>query len=396
MKVLRIITGSLNIGGTEKHLSMILPALAKQGWQIKIITLQASGEPNLLPIFEAAGIKVSTVNRHQFRGLPHFLRRGVCLARCFFKLWREFRRDRLTVTHCFLPQAYLLSMMAAFFARLPAVIVMSRRSLNYYQQQRPLLRWFELRCHRRVNYILGNSDRIIQQLHDEEHVPAYKLLKIYNGIDVRRYTQLNVRQTMRASLNIGEEDFVFVIVANLIPYKGHENLLQALSLIQEKLPSHWRLLCIGRDNGILSHLQYLAEKTHLTDHILWLGVREDVPTLLTAADVGILCSQEEGFSNAILECMATCLPMVVTDVGGNAEAVIHERTGLVVPANNSQALAQALLQLAENKTRAKAMGMAGQERVYKYFSLDACVAAYEKFYSDIILPEASKIKLLAS
>jgi glycosyltransferase involved in cell wall biosynthesis len=225
---------------------------------------------------------------------------------------------------------------------------------------------------------------VIAQLHHDEQVKMHKLQKIYNGIDTSHYANRNTRQCMRAYLNIAENDLVFIIVANLIPYKGHKDLLQALHIIQQQLPPNWRLLCVGRDSGILAQLQTLAQQLNVAKNISWLGVREDIPDLLAAADIGVLCSHEEGFSNAILEGMAAGLPMVVTDVGGNAEAVINEQTGLVVPAKNSALLAQALLKLAQNTPLAKTMGMAAQTRVQQYFSLNACVAAYEKFYLCVV------------
>lgn len=383
-KTLRIIIGNLNIGGTEKHLSMVMPLLAQQGWRIKIITLQKSDSPNLMPLFRAAGIRVEILSDFQIRFLPKIIQRGLRITLCFFKLWREFRRDQTTVTHFFLPQSYLIGMLAAFAAHLPAVTIMSRRSLNCYQQKRFLLRWLELYCHRKVKFVLANSDRVIAQLQDEERVNRQKLQKIYNGIDVSRYATINTRPLMRAQWGIGERDVVFIMVANLIGYKGHEDLLQALHLIQQQLPSRWRLLCVGRDNGILASLQSLAQQWRLEENIHWLGVREDIPDLLAAADIGVLCSHEEGFSNAILEGMAAGLPMVVTDVGGNAEAVIHEQTGLVVPAKNPRLLADALLRLAQNTGLANTMGIAGRARVNQCFSLNTCVDAYEKFYLCVV------------
>src|SRR5205823_891079 len=122
-----------------------------------------------------------------------------------------------------------------------------------------------------------------------------------------------------------------IIVANLIPYKAHTDLFHALAQISPKLPADWTLLCVGRDTGYGAKLEKFSQELKLSDHIQFLGERRDVRELLAHAHIGILCSHEEGFANAILEGMTTGLPMIVTDVGGNAEAVVHEKTGLVVP-----------------------------------------------------------------
>jgi glycosyltransferase involved in cell wall biosynthesis len=104
---------------------------------------------------------------------------------------------------------------------------------------------------------------------------------------------------------------------------------------------------------------------------------------LKGADIGILCSHEEGFANAILEGMAAGLPMIVTNVGGNSEAVIDGVTGLVVRPHDSEALGQAILELAANDATRSAMGKAGFERVEKHFNISRCVGNYVQLYEGL-------------
>ena len=117
---------------------------------------------------------------------------------------------------------------------------------------------------------------------------------------------------------------------------------------------------------------------------MFLGSRKDVGSLLAASDIGILCSHEEGFSNAILEGMAAGLPMIVSDVGGNAEAVIHDETGLVVPAGDPKALANAIVALIGNPERCRTMGHAGRMRTERSFSMEACVEEYNRLYKNLL------------
>ena len=133
------------------------------------------------------------------------------------------------------------------------------------------------------------------------------------------------------------------MIANLIPYKGHKDLIEGLALVAQSLPSGWRILCAGRDEGLQLKLESLVEAQGIKANIQFLGERTDVPILLAAADFGVLSSWEEGFSNVILEAMAAGLPMIVTDVGGNPEAVLDGETGLVVPPAIRQRLAEAVL-----------------------------------------------------
>jgi glycosyltransferase involved in cell wall biosynthesis len=96
--------------------------------------------------------------------------------------------------------------------------------------------------------------------------------------------------------------------------------------------------------------------------------------------VGFLSSHQEGFSNTILEAMAAGLPMVVTNVGGNAEAVIDGETGLVVPAHDPPAFAEAIVLIARDPLLRQRYGAAGRKRVESLFLLDACAARYEALY----------------
>lgn len=131
-------------------------------------------------------------------------------------------------------------------------------------------------------------------------------------------------------------------------------------------------------------LENLRDRLNLKNHVIFLGQRHDVPRLLGIADVGVLCSHEEGFSNALLECMASSLPMVVTEAGGNAEAVIHQQSGLVVPPKQPRQLGRALLTLITDEEKRRDYGKAARERIVNYFSLQACVDRYDQFYQALL------------
>lgn len=387
-KQLIIVIGSLEVGGAERHLSYVLPKLQATGWSIRVITLHRKG--SLAPVLEAQGIAVECMLSprfaHDMRYWPTLLAyglRGLRISAVSVNLIRTLHRARhpATILHFFLPEAYLLGMISAKLAGFNGPMVMSRRSLNHYQTRRPLLGRLEKILHPYTQAILGNSAAIINELYAQEHVPPEKLHLIYNGIELHHTAATAARDITRAQLSIPSDACVLIIVANLIPYKGHQDLLRALAEIQARITKPWTVLCVGRDDGIGPQLQQQAEQSGLAPHILWLGSRPDIPELLAAADIGILCSHEEGFSNALLEAMAQGLPMIVTDVGGNKEAVIDGETGYVVPARNPTALGAALLMCITHPEQAKLLGQRGQERVQRYFSIDGCVNAYDQLYA---------------
>jgi glycosyltransferase involved in cell wall biosynthesis len=258
---------------------------------------------------------------------------------------------------------------------------MGRRSLNNYQRrQHPQLARIETWLHRSMDLIVGNSRRVVRQLVEEEGVPETKTRLIYNGLDLARFSQLRDRNVVRSALDLDPDTFVMVIVANLIPYKGHADLLAALGHVKSQLPENWALLIVGRDNGIGSVLAEQARELGIDGHVRFLGQRSDIPDLLGAADMGLLSSHEEGFSNAILEKMAAGLPVIATDVGGNSEAIVEGVTGLLVPPRDPEIFGAAIVKLRSDRALARRMGDAGKARVCKEFSIDRCVRQYEQLY----------------
>ncbi len=192
------------------------------------------------------------------------------------------------------------------------------------------------------------------------------------------------RAEARTRWNLRAEQLVLVVVANLIPYKGHADLLEALARAAELLPRCWCLLVVGRDDGYGAALRSQAAHLGLDAHIRWLGSVEALDSILAAADIGIQPSHEEGFSNAILEGMAAGLAMVVTDVGGNPEAAVQGQSGLVVPPRDPAALATALLQLAASIELRGQLGAAATVRATACFGLPRCVAAYAAIYQQVL------------
>jgi glycosyltransferase involved in cell wall biosynthesis len=380
MKTIEFIIGSLEVGGAERHLSQVLPALKNMGFLIKVHVL--SDKAPLKPIFDNACIEVYLGPNLDWVPLT-FLRRPISLFISLTRLILNFLKNRKAIRHVFLPEAYLLTAVAARLTFFSGPLIMSRRSLNDYQQRRPILGTLERLMHRFTTAALGNSKAVVQQLYGEGFTLSNTSL-IYNGIDLWPFQNLLTKQGLRDSLNINQDALVFIIVANLIPYKGHLDLLNALGKIHSQLPKSWKLLCVGNDNGILSQLKEHSQMLGINNHVEFLGKRSDTPQLLAAADIGILCSHEEGFSNAILEGMAAGLPMVVTNVGGNAEAVEDMQTGLVVKAQDPESLGSALLSMAlapELRTR---FGQAGKERIAQHFTLQQCTQNYADFYESLL------------
>jgi glycosyltransferase involved in cell wall biosynthesis len=373
------VIGGLTVGGAERHLSSIARAFVRKGWRVRIYSL--TGDGPMRAEIEGGGVTVVVppVDRSAIADVLILRVLRFVVAGCH--LTYVMLRTRPRIVHFFLPSAYLVGAIAAALARV-RTRVMSRRSLNVYQRAYLATRWIEMKLHPRMDAVLGNSAAVVQQLR-EEGIQEEKLGLIYNGIEFSMSSPID-RAAVRSSLDIDGAALVFIIVANLIPYKGHVDLIEAFGIADDEIVQPWRLLIVGRDDGAGPKIHARAQQLKIEDRVSLLGPRADVASLLAASDVGLLCSHQEGFANAILEAMAAGLPMIVTNVGGNAEAVLDGVTGLIVPPHDPQALARSIVHLARDPKLRQRYGGAGRERVESHFLLDTCVAKYEALYGGLL------------
>ena len=363
-----IVTKRLDRGGAEQHIATISPALRDRGIDVEVFVLERGGA--LEAGLAATGVPVSGVGRTT-GGLAH-------VVRATFALATHLRKRRFDAVHFFLPEAYMLGSVAAIVARRP-VRIMSRRSLGHYQRNHPYLARAERWLHRLTSVLLGNSSAVVNEIALEAG-RRDKIGLIYNGVAVPASPTQAIRQNARAKLKISDSAFVIVTVANLIAYKGYRDLLEALASIATSLPKQWKLVAVGRDEGIGADLIRYVAAQGLADSIMWLGERDDVPDILAAADAFVLASHQEGFSNALIEAMAHGLPAVATAIGGNLDAVADGQTGLLVGVQSPGQLAAAILKLALDPDLRQSYGAAARARVQSLFSLKACVARYENLY----------------
>ena len=371
------ITSSLDVGGTERHLASISGILRAHGWDVAVYC--TSGEGPFAEVLRRNGVQVMVPPGSGRRpgGVSGALRLPVAALHLFGVLLKQ----RFTIVHCFLPGAYLVGAPLAALVR-TRLLVMSRRSLNNYQANHPFGGVMERRLHPLMSAVLANSRSVAKQLEGED-VDARRIGLIYNGVG-EMGPVLAGRAQVRSMLGVDEHALVLIVVANLIGYKGHLDLIEALGRIAGRMPAGWRLLAVGRDDGLGAAIRSRAQLLGLDAQVSLLGVRSDIPDLLNACDVAILASHQEGFSNAVIEGMQAGLPMIVTDVGGNAEAVASGETGLVVAPRDPDALADAILRLASDGELRRRYGEAGRRRVEQHFSLEGCVAAYEALYRGLL------------
>lgn len=243
-------------------------------------------------------------------------------------------------------------------------------------------------------FLLNRRDRatavgefIKQALIDNEGIAARKIEVIYNGIDPQRFEWSNgegdrVGREVRAELGIAPDTPVVLHVARMHPVKDHLTGVAAMAYVVRELPN--AMLLLAGDGVERRRIRGKAQEFGVAKNVKFLGVRDDVPRLMAAADVFMLSSLSEGISVTLLEAMAAGKPIAATDVGGNGEVVRHGATGLLSKRADPVGLSKNLLALLRNPAMRVQMGKAGRERLLRQFGQDRMHAAYSRIYDEML------------
>lgn len=375
--------GSLNVGGCERHLATVYPRLKARGYDVGIVTFFRGGP--LEEQVRASGVDVMCISHRE--ALPATsVEQWTSHAVAFFDYFRIFRPENARLVHFYLPGAYIIGGLTALAARQPNV-VMSRRSLNNYQLDHPIATRIEKFLHKRMRILTANASAAASQL-VEEGAPRNRTLLLQNGVDTSLFDSAPTRRDMRERMKLNQDALVLVIVANLIPYKGHADLIEALGKVAGQVDRDWVLLVAGRDDGPGQALGKRADELGISRHIRWLGPVSDVPALLRASDIGVLASHQEGSPNSLLEYMAAGLAVVSTKVGGVTDIAADNVHALLVPTRDPVALGEAILRLMQDGALRDRLASAGASHVRDAFSLEACIDAYAHLY-DLMLEQPS-------
>lgn len=373
MRVLFVI-GSLDLGGAESQLLMLVGELVRRNIYCEVFALQTNGV--LHRYFDEIGVTVHS-GRLVCSSNKYF--KYFYLIRSFWILWRIARRA--TIVHAYLPLTNFMGSCAGYIAGVDKVIT-SRRGLGNHQNANPWWKLFDRIANVLSDVVVVNSLVVAEDTIKRDGIQRDKLVCIYNGLDAERFQKkIPYRGFVRQSLGLIDSDVVIIIVANLIPYKGHADLVEALSKLAPRFPDLC-LMVVGEDRGIGDALKIKAESMGVDEKIQWLGLRHDIPELLAAADIYVCASHEEGFSNSLLEALAAGKPVVATKVGGNEEMLEGGKLGLLVAPNDSNGLALAIEQLLADAELGTLLSNLGSSTVGSRYSSVHMAEQYIAIYSE--------------
>ncbi|MFH0794323.1 MAG: glycosyltransferase [bacterium] len=363
-RILRVITW-LPPGGIEQKLVASLPLLNRPPFEVQVVCIRERGV--LAGELEKAGIPVHLVpfrSRLDLRGL-----RG---------LRDLIVREKIDLVHSHMYRANTPATLAARWAGVRAVVG-QLHNVSTWETARQL--WMDRILSRCRAATICVSKMVQREAQRRLYLPPARLPVIYNGVDVERFRRREAGAQLRRSLGLDPLHVVIGMFARLVPQKNPVGFIEAAQSLLPDFPDA-RFVLVG-DGSLRPQLERKIQDSGLVGKVILTGHRQDVPELLSACDIFCLPSLREGFSNAVLEALAAGLPLVVTHVGGNSEAVEEGRSGLIIPPGRPDALVGALGWLIGHPDERAKMGREAARRA-ELFSLDKMIGDLQRLYLQLL------------
>lgn len=375
----------VEFGGSERVSLSFLKQYRRQDWEICPIILCRPWETEnvFINALEEEGISyklIPIISKPPEQGKDRFR-----LLRCGFLLYRELRKGSFDLVHTNGYSADILGVFAARFLRIPVVttchgFISNTRTYRLYN-------FLDIISFRFMSRVITVSEKLREELSDKG-IDRNKLIFIQNSVELRRDDGQHEqrRKSVREKHGIGGKQWVLGYVGRLSMEKGIKFLLEAGTALVEK-QSGLRILVIG-EGPQRQEIERYVEQTNMADKVVFVGFQKNVEDFLTAFDIFILPSLTEGTSMALLEAMATGLPIVATAVGGTPKVITSGENGLLVPAANPQAITDAVNNIIEDEQLRRNISAGALKTIEERFSIDSWLSKIDTIYNDVLSEKA--------
>ena len=293
-----------------------------------------------------------------------------------FSLRRIIRKEKIDIVH--LNNGLGLDLEGIIAAKLSGVpCVIHERGIGKISR---ISKWLA----RYVDAVICVSNAVHRNLLDQGVQPK-KYRTIYDGIDLDEEKAVGSKEGCRARWGLPPDLPVVGIVGTIQRWKGHHEVISAIKKVKEKIPDIKCVIVGGVYDPIYENeIRRLVETSNLKDNILFLGYQSDTLSIMNALDVVIHASvSPEPFGRVIIEAMSLGKPVIATRAGGPLEIVEDQVSGLLVAPGNHEALAEAIIQLLQNRSLAEEMGRSGWNRVKQMFPLKRTIEEMRKLYAEL-------------
>jgi glycosyltransferase involved in cell wall biosynthesis len=235
-----------------------------------------------------------------------------------------------------------------------------------------------------VTHFIVVSNALKTKLILKRKIPMEKISVIYNGVELDKYSpEQSDSNGLRRSLGIEKDCIVVGSIGRLVYQKGYQYFIKAAEILYGE-KNKIRFIIVG-DGPEKENLKSLVKASGLSETFMFTGQRFDIPQLLAMYDIFVLPSVLEGLPRVVIEAMAMEKPIVATDINGVREQLIHDRTGLIVPPRDPEALARAIIHLINDKKKANNLGRKARKSAKKRFDLKQTVSNIEKLYQNVVV-----------
>ena len=379
IKILYLMDHFRGTGGTERHIAYLVRGMPSEQFACRLAVMDLA--PNRwVDLIRSAGIAVDHV--------PIAREYSPAALTSAVQLSGIIRKNRIDIVQTFHQKSDTLG---ALVARLSGVkhIVSSKRDTGELKKSRHY--FVNRRLRHLFEKVIVVADCISEVIVEKEHIPRSKIVRIYNGVDTTAFAPPTPQQRREARERLGFTDGELVagMVARFRPEKSHDVFFSGGLAAGARIP-RLRLLAIG-GGPLLEQFRERYQREVTEGRVRILDDVGDVTSYLHAMDIGcLLPSGNEGFSNSVLEKMSVGLPMVVTDVGGNAEAVRDGSNGRVIRPRDAEAFRDALQELLADTALRERMGQESRALVLQNFTLQTMCTAHQALYRSLLTPPVAE------
>ena len=363
---------NLTFGGGERGFAQIIGRLSRERYRIFVACKNRGVFWEKLKEYKVIGYPMDMGNRFNVFTIRY--------------LTTIIREEKIHIVHSQGGRADFFARVAARLAKISKIVSTVQMPVEGYDVS-PLRKAvyviLDRFTERFVDKFIVVSEALRRTLIEGHKIPPEKVVRIYNGIELDKYDpELYSREKVRKELRIGPDIPLVGAIGRLVWQKGFPFFIQAASYVLRAIPNA-KFLLVG-DGPLRSELERMVGDLGMTKDFIFTGFREDIPEVLAALDVLVLSSLREGLPMILLEGMAMARPVVATDIEGIAEVVEHNKTGILVPPEDPQALAEGIIALLRDKDKARRMGQAGRKRVEEKFSVEEMVRRTQGVYESMV------------
>jgi len=382
VKVVRVIT-RLNIGGPSIHAILLSGSLDPARFDTTLVVGRASpSEGSMLDLARGRGLKIEYI--------PEMKRSiGLHDLMAFIKLLILLRKIRPDVVHTHTAKAGTIGRLAAKFSGVPVRIHTFHGHVlqGYFSSAAEKLFTFTERAlARSTSRLIAISNKVRSELVDKLKIaPEEKCVVIKLGFDLRKFLDDNsAKGRFRSDLGVSGDTVLIGLVGRLVPIKNHKMFIDAARILLQKDKGLKVKFVIVGGGELKGKLEELVTKSGLKEYFAFTDWIKDLSGVYKDLDIVTLTSLNEGTPVSLIEAMASCRPVVATDVGGVSDIVINNENGFLVKSDDAEGFSDRLLCLIKDASKRAAFGNRGRELVREVYSRERLVKDTEKLYEECL------------